>query len=206
MKKIITICLSLWIGIGTSEVQSAPTVLNVFGYKAFPFSNIAFQNDWDRALKNILIFCEADQQCPTDVAHTVTFVKKQTDKKRLDIVNKWVNDHITYVKESDDTWSSPIETLNGGLGDCEDFAILKMALLYRAGIPLEKMSLVVLEITSKLNTTHHAVLAVHLQERIWILDNRAAQVREDVTIPDYRPMLQYSNTKNSVLGKQRPSS
>ena len=44
-----------------------------------------------------------------------------------------------------DYWAKPSEILERRAGDCEDFAILKMAALLRAGIPAQSMSLVVLQ-------------------------------------------------------------
>lgn len=40
-----------------------------------------------------------------------------------------------------DYWSSPDETVAKRAGDCEDFAILKMASLLQTGIPQEKMAI-----------------------------------------------------------------
>ena len=57
-----------------------------------------------------------------------------------------------------DYWAKPSEILAHRAGDCEDFAILKMAALLRAGIPAQSMSLVVLQ--DRRRKFFHAVLSV----------------------------------------------
>ncbi len=53
-------------------------------------------------------------------------------------LNLSVNRLIKYKAEppGQDTWQTPAETLRLGHGDCEDFAILKYALLSQAGVPV----------------------------------------------------------------------
>jgi hypothetical protein len=41
---------------------------------------------------------------------------------------KWIYNNIEYKKEDGDDWKMPDETLDDGEGDCEDMAILLMAI------------------------------------------------------------------------------
>lgn len=50
-------------------------------------------------------------------------------------IDNWIGKNITYKSESSDVWQNPEETIKKGYGDCEDFAILYMNILYvRFGI------------------------------------------------------------------------
>lgn len=86
-----------------------------------------------------------------------------------------------------DVWSSPLATLARGAGDCEDFAIAKMAALKAAGIPSEDLRLVILRETAR--AEDHAVLAVRLQERWIVLDNRILVMLADNQITNYWPVF-----------------
>jgi hypothetical protein len=61
-----------------------------------------------------------------------------------------------------DYWATPAEILLRGSGDCEDFAILKMTALIRAGLPGNTLSLVVVRDNGR--GVFHAVLAVTVKE------------------------------------------
>jgi len=52
--------------------------------------------------------------------------------------NKSINSKVKYEAEpaGADVWQTPMQTWTNGSGDCEDFAILKYALLVKAGVPV----------------------------------------------------------------------
>lgn len=61
-------------------------------------------------------------------------------------INGLVNGLIQYRTDLEarsvlDHWDAPAETLERGVGDCEDFAITKYALLLASGIPAQKLRL-----------------------------------------------------------------
>lgn len=97
-----------------------------------------------------------------------------------------------------DQWSTPNETLRRGSGDCEDYAILKMAILARLGIPITAMEIVVVKDTSR--RLYHAVLAVALEDRSLILDNMTNAVETDKAKRDYAPLFSLSGKANYVFG------
>lgn len=49
-------------------------------------------------------------------------------------VNAFVNSHVSYAPEKVDYWATPEETVSSGQGDCEDYAILKRAMLKEFGV------------------------------------------------------------------------
>ena len=99
---------------------------------------------------------------------------------RAQLVNHAVNSGITYQSDMqqfgvDDRWQSAAETLKSGKGDCEDIALLKMALLEKLGFAKDKMWLatgVLLDPAkpSRQNEAH-ATLVVELEGRPHVLDN-----------------------------------
>ena len=69
-----------------------------------------------------------------------------------------------------DHWTAPLETLRAGVGDCEDYAILKLFALREVGISEDDLMLVI--VRDSVARTDHAVLAVRLEQRWLVLDNR----------------------------------
>jgi predicted transglutaminase-like cysteine proteinase len=86
-----------------------------------------------------------------------------------------------------DVWASPLMALARGAGDCEDYAIAKMAALKAAGVPSEDLRLVILRETAR--AEDHAVLAVRLNGRWLVLDNRMLVMLQDTQIASYRPIF-----------------
>jgi len=119
----------------------------------------------------------------------------------LGLVNRWVNGSVRYVEDrGGDRWAPAAETLRNRVGDCEDFAIAKMALLERLGIPADDMFLVV--VREAYNRGEHAVLAVRRDKAMYILDNRTDRVLADTVVTDYMPMLGYSGPFAWIYGQQ----
>jgi len=97
-----------------------------------------------------------------------------------------------------DYWSTPNETLRRGGGDCEDYAILKMALLSRLGIPVTAMEIVVVKDTSR--RLFHAILSVSIGGKSLILDNMTDAVEADSAKRSYAPLFSISGNANYVFG------
>ena len=113
-----------------------------------------------------------------------------------------VNRMVAYRTDADnygrvDQWSTPNETLGRASGDCEDYAIVKMALLARLGVPVNAMEIVVLKDTSR--RLFHAVLSVAVGNRSLILDNVTDAVEADTAKPDYAPLFSLSGSANFVF-------
>lgn len=72
---------------------------------------------------------------------------------QMQAVNTYVNRSITYKSDGIDTdyWQYPEETLQKHTGDCEDYAILKAALLHTDGI---------IHIVQVDAQTYHAILEI----------------------------------------------
>lgn len=123
----------------------------------------------------------------------------------LAAVNRSVNRLINYRRDSDlygvmDHWAEPSATLNRGMGDCEDYAILKMAVLAQAGVPSKSMSVVVIRDDAR--RVYHAILAVQTSKGAYILDNLQAELRRDAELPDYTPLFSVSAGRGYIYGKR----
>lgn len=116
-------------------------------------------------------------------------------------VNRWVNGYVRYLDDANgDRWASAADTLRYRIGDCEDFAIAKMALLQHMGIPADDMFLIV--VRPMQGRGDHAVLAVRREGVTYILDNRTDRVLSDRQVTDYQPMLGYNGPFTWVYGRQ----
>jgi len=106
-------------------------------------------------------------------------------------VNELVNRLLTYREDSalyktGEYWAGPAETLSHRAGDCEDFAILKYALLLDLGISDDDMRIVVLRDAAV--RQFHAVLTVRHKGKWLVLDNRFSRVRFERDLPHYKPL------------------
>lgn len=104
-------------------------------------------------------------------------------------VNYMVNRVLAYrddarLWQTGEYWASPVESLTKRAGDCEDYAILKYALLRDLGVKDEDMRVVVLKDTAA--RQHHAVLSVRHDGKWLILDNRFSRVRFERDLPNYQ--------------------
>jgi predicted transglutaminase-like cysteine proteinase len=115
-------------------------------------------------------------------------------------VDRWVNANIEYLPEAVDVWSPPNDTLQAGHGDCEDFAILKRALLLGAGFSDEALFLCLVMVPG---LGAHAVLLVRTDDGMRVLDslNSFSLPDTDPAIADYEPMLAYQGERAWVYGR-----
>lgn len=115
--------------------------------------------------------------------------------QRLEAVNWYVNKRVRFVDDSvrwgrADVWSAANETLNAGKGDCEDFAIAKLAMLRRAGIASRDLYLVILKDTVR--RADHAVLVVRAGGHMYLLDNGTDRLLDTEVVQDYRPIFTFA--------------
>ena len=116
-------------------------------------------------------------------------------RAKLGIVNRAINLSIAYKSDAQhhdkpDVWSSAIETISSGYGDCEDFAIAKYVALRAAGMKAEDLRLVV----GKLALGRmHAVLAARLDGRWLLLDNRRMVMAEETEATGIDLLFSFDN-------------
>lgn len=203
------------VSIPAARPEIRPTKRNdddaVFGSVALPFKKLGAvakaQPTFDAIAAGTALTCDqkacATQTKALDV--TLASVRQSSLRDKLNAVNVSVNRAIRYTKDSDnyhepDHWASPAETMMRQKGDCEDYALLKMAALAEEGIALKDMSIVVLYDTKR--HFYHAVLSVKVQDRFYILDNMRDQVLLDRDLPDYQPLFSISEGRGYLHGSR----
>lgn len=99
-------------------------------------------------------------------------------------VNRWHAKADLDNYERADYWASPLTFLKHS-GDCEDFAIMKYVSLRQLGFDAEQLRLVV--VRDVLRDVAHAVLAVHVDQEVFILDNLFQAVLPQQMVSQYLP-------------------
>lgn len=124
------------------------------------------------------------------------------EEQKLALVNQFFNRRVLFREDTEvwgqvDYWASPLETLNKGEGDCEDYAIAKYFTLLAAGVPGSRMRLVYVRAQMAGPggpTQAHMVLA-------WtppaggeplILDNLIGELRPASRRPDLTPVFSFN--------------
>lgn len=109
---------------------------------------------------------------------------------KLEKVNDWANEHPYIVDQLNwgiaDYWATPYEFMSVN-GDCEDYAIAKYYSLRAAGVPEDRMRIMIVQ-DLNLGGIIHAILGVYDGDRLWILDNQIKHVVDSLSIYHYRPI------------------
>lgn len=125
------------------------------------------------------------------------------DGQRLDAINQFFNRHVLFREDTEvwqvaDYWASPLETLQQGAGDCEDFAIAKYFTLLASGMPASRLRLVYVRL--QLGGVGgpgqpHMVLAYYAtpQAEPLILDNLVTEIRPASRRGDLTPVFSFNS-------------
>lgn len=180
-----------------------------FRTSAIPFGNLAAKKDWNRVRS--AKFDTKAQNCNTslcsqrlaELSETVGQLDSASFFEKLQTVNSSVNQSIEYAPDYNiynkkDHWAPANQTIKLGFGDCEDYVILKHAMLIQAGVPSSSMSLIVLKDTDR--NLYHAVLAVSTNKGHLILDNVVRDVYRDTSIRHYQPLFSFSDDRSWIHG------
>lgn len=130
-------------------------------------------------------------------------------RQQLETVNRWINQNIAFgedevVYHRRDYWAPASETLRRGIGDCEDFAIVKMELLSALGFARQDMRLIIAR--DLVRNADHAVLVVKLDGGSVMLDNVTDRLLDGRLPNDYRPIMSFSQNAKWVHGYTVPQS
>ncbi|MBN9671089.1 transglutaminase-like cysteine peptidase [Roseibium aggregatum] len=163
---------------------------SLFGALGNPVALTPVSDRWQRALGGL----RTGRSLRADFrAYAAILEQAGKSRRGLQIpkVNYMVNRLVAYRQDGrlwqkPEYWASPAETLERRAGDCEDYAILKYALLRDLGIADEDMRIVVLRDTAA--KRHHAVLSVRHEGNWLVLDNRFSRVRFERDLPNYRAL------------------
>lgn len=186
-------------------MSTSAIVKGVFGSVAIPMSNFPVSSRWRPIFQKISL-CVDKGPCLENSPSLQRIIQQSRGmafRDKLSTINKKVNELVRYKADRAiygvaDHWATPDETLARGVGDCEDFAILKMAGLSHSGIPMESMSLVILQ--DRQRRVFHAVLSVYTNQGTFILDNLSDRVLLDTELVNYIPLYSLSTNRAWIHG------
>lgn len=125
------------------------------------------------------------------------------DDTKLQAVNQFFNQRIAFREDIEvwgqlDYWASPMEMLEKGEGDCEDYAIGKYFSLLALGMPVNKLRMVY--VRAQMGAAG-GVVAAHMVLAYYaavgadplILDNLVADVRPAARRPDLAPVFSFNS-------------
>lgn len=133
-------------------------------------------------------------------------LRDRPERARIEAINTYVNAHIAFVDDVRqygvaDRWTAAADTLARGRGDCEDYALAKMAMLRKAGFAERNLYLVVLK--DLVRRADHAVLVVRTAGRFVVLDNSSDRLVDSAEIRDYRPIITFTAGQRFTHGYRR---
>ena len=197
MRIIRAAAAALAVALASTPCAAAPAPL--LGTVEFRTASLAGLAEWQRVLRGIEderpIYgaCLRDPgACPTPGARAwQEMIQSQTGQVAMDqliSVNRFLN-NWQYKPDSEnygrrDYWATPLEFLRLS-GDCEDYAIVKYVTLRQLGYPAERLRLVVVRDTAR--ELAHAVLAVYLDDGVYVMDNLTSAVLPQDRVRHYVP-------------------
>ncbi len=140
--------------------------------------------------------CRSDENSCSQAAlrflSIVDLGKRGEGRARLGWINRAVNMSIRPASDwaqygYADFWASPLQTLASGAGDCEDYAIVKYAVLRELGVASGDLRLVI--VRDEQHQTDHAIVAVHFEQQWLVLDNRTMAILDAEDVQHYRPIM-----------------
>jgi predicted transglutaminase-like cysteine proteinase len=118
---------------------------------------------------------------------------------KLKSMNVFFNRQVQFESDSEnwgmvDYWTSPMELLNRGIGDCEDYAIAKYFSLIAMGVSPAKMRMVYVRAQVGGSVQAHMVLAYYPEPAAepLILDNLITDMRPASRRPDLAPVFSFN--------------
>jgi predicted transglutaminase-like cysteine proteinase len=158
---------------------------NVFGTVAIPFGHVDAR--W-QAVRAAGAPAAVNVPAGADLAKTAH------------AVDQWVNGAVTYQREMVDAWAKPAATLAARHGDCEDFAILKRAILRAHGVPDERLYLTLL--WDAISRNQHAILLVDIDFEFLVLDCFNALTLPSAQVMDYLPITTMAADQCWIHGRR----
>lgn len=221
VQRSITLCLAavisaLYLALCFIKVALAETNIDEpFGLFTFVTPEAPISTTWKELLlqvgndASIVAHCRSEpQSCSSPAALKFLAIVKEgeqhEDRVQIGHINRAANFALRALDSAhvDDEWRSPLVVLARGAGDCKHYAVLKYVALREAGVAPDALKIVVVEVRS----THqqHAVVAVHIQNRWLLLDNRTLTLVESSIALDYYDPL-YALDEHGVRRFALPS-
>lgn len=181
---------------GRPTIEAAPDALRASWHQI---------TDKIRSEKDVIEQCRPElPSCPSPAAAQFNAIVREgnggDELARIGRINRAVNLAIKPARAGagPTEWTSPLETLTTGTGDCKQYAVVKYAALLEAGFTADRVRLVIVRVKPSTPPTtrpaDHAVIAVHVQSRWLVLDNRSLTVSESTgLLNDMEPLFTLDN-------------
>lgn len=156
--------------------------------------------------RRLVALCRADPAiCPSDAATffmaIVDAARPRDGRAQIGEINRSINLAVRPVpddaRHGADVWTSPLATLASGQGDCEDYAIAKLAALWSVGIAESDTRLVIVH--DARTQEDHALAMVRLDGRWLALDNRRFTLIAAEHL-SYRPLFAIGGDRVQAFG------
>jgi predicted transglutaminase-like cysteine proteinase len=177
-----------------------------FGFSTVAVADGALPATWRKLRlelqsdERIVVQCRAvPQSCASPAARRFIAIAREDDHyeglAKIGRINRAVNLAIGAASAAvQSAWSSPLQTLAAGSGDCKQYAVLKYAALMDAGFAADDLRLVIVRIKQPQNPgatpADHALVAVRNDADWIVLDNRSLAMLESKQVLDhYLPLF-----------------
>lgn len=142
--------------------------------------------------------------------------RDRTEMEKLARVNDFFNRNLQFADDVDawgmvDYWASPVEFIQHGMGDCEDFAIAKYFTLREIGVPERKLRLTYVRAVvggpSSRISVEHMVLAYYdtTSAEPLVLDSLISEIRPAGLRKDLLPVISFNGQGMWASGAQYPA-
>ena len=130
----------------------------------------------------------------------LTELQPLDENDKLTAINEFYNQRIVYSTDTQvwgltDYWASPLEMLEKGRGDCEDYVIAKYFSLVALGVPAARLRLVYVRAVLAGVVQAHMVLAYYPRPGAepLILDNLVEDMRLASARTDLTPVFSFNS-------------
>ena len=147
---------------------------------------------------------------------TIETMRSQPEAQKLETANKFFNKRIRWVQDPEawgqkDYWATPLETMGKGMGDCEDFAIAKYAMLVLAGVDINKLRITYVK--AQMGGPNSQIHAAHMVLAYYptpsavpeILDNLITDIYPATKRTDLTPVYGFNSRGLWVGGAATPA-
>jgi len=176
MRKFIKFVLTIIFLFGNGQTASAGIITGeLFGHVETKYTNMDAISSWDKIRERVREDISLMENCVSvtpDCSKVPEFLKKELlfirdfgPNDQVMLVNEFVDRQLHYRSDLSlhskiDHWETPITALKKGLGDCEEYAIAKFAILVALGHNPEEMRILL----GLLEGSPHAMLITYVGE------------------------------------------
>ena len=185
--------------LGTTPAISSERPDNPFSEKTVAEFPDTLVNRWNSVREKIQLDDLIVSSCTDDDADrcaaareligVVDDARQYQGRAMIAHINRSIN---LMTRPSDGGWSSPLDILKSGTGDCKDYAIAKYAALLKAGIAPDRLRLIIVHKSGR--QEYHMVAGVFEGGQWLLLDNLTMMLVKDTDRRDYTPQFVLDRT------------